>query len=192
MEEKELIQYFIGSTKKLGCFDVLDFILGKCYRYSDVSTLLNRAQTDYYILGRGVIFLKDGLIENIDLSFLENISTYFIEISNEKQFEEFKKLLEIEVQKKISVKEQKKYDKEEIIMTTIIREVPNETEENKEKLLELVKSAEGKNKDDLLEIMDTAYKIVRAQGKVTEIFMSNPELKVSKNTYNRKNRKKVI
>lgn len=192
MEEKELILRVISLAIKGGYSEILDWILGKCCRYSELSTLLNRTQVDCYILGRGVIFLKDGFLENIDYSFLENISDNFIEISNEKQYEEFKKILESEVQKKMKVKENEKASNEEVIMAVINEEVPAETEENKKNLLNLVKSAEGRPKEELLSKMDSAYEIIPNQGKVTRVFMANPKLKISKNTYNRKEREKVI
>lgn len=190
--EKEIQEKIISIAMQGGYKNILNMALGKCYCYSDVLTFLISASTNYYILGQGVIYLEDNFNEDIDNSFLENISNNFIEISTQEQFEKFKKHLEIIKTEHLRVKEENKKNIDEQIMKIIIEELPNEAEENRKKLLVLVKAAEGKTKEKLLVLMDSAYEIVGSQGKITEIFMANPNLKISKNTYNRKEREKVI
>lgn len=152
-------------------YDLYVALNKKIYAQSHVKRLLLNHDT-YIIIGEGVI--KTEIFEKpLELTTLKS---NFIPVRNEEEFEALQNILsENQTQMEFNNENIDKKIKDKIAEYT--------TEEELEKIFQIVKESEGLESSDLRKNMAKVYEIIKSQGAVTEIFQANSKLKVNKNTF---------
>ena len=165
--------------------NILDDLCGEPYNISRVKRIV--FSTKYIILGRGIINSEYFDISD-DIKQLETFYEYFIPITSEEDLKALENRIESE---NIEAEKQKELSEEELkkkLKQKIETEIPEATEEEKEKVFDLAIQAPIKKfeaKDEYWNI----YDIVGSATKTREILNIKMEKPIIKNDFKIKDRK---
>ena len=165
--------------------NILDDLCGEPYNISRVKRIV--FSTKYIILGRGIINSEYFDISD-DIKQLETFYEYFIPITSEEDLKALENRIESE---NIESEKQKELSEEELkkkLKQKIETEIPEATEEEKEKVFDLAIQAPIKKfeaKDEYWNI----YDIVGSAIKTREILNIKMEKPITKNDFKAKDRK---
>ena len=165
--------------------NILDDLCGEPYNISRVKRIV--FSTKYIILGRGIINSEYFDISD-DIKQLETFYEYFIPITSEEDLKALENRIESE---NIEAEKQKELSEEELkkkLKQKIETEIPEATEEEKEKVFDLAIQAPIKKfeaKDEYWNI----YDIVGSATKTREILNIKMEKPIIKNDFKIKDRR---
>lgn len=165
--------------------NILDDLCGEPYNISRVKRIV--FSTKYIILGRGIIN-SEYFDSSDDIKQLETFYEYFIPITSEEDLKALENRIESE---NIESEKQKELSEEELkkkLKQKIETEIPEATEEEKEKVFDLAIQAPTKKfeaKDEYWNI----YDIVGSATKTREILNIKMEKPIIKNDFKIKDRK---
>lgn len=175
----------VRMAYELGYQNILDNLSGDPYKVSCIKKII--FSTKYIILGRGVINSEYFNISDI-IKRLEAFNEYFIPILNDEGLKALEDRIENE---NIESEKQKELSEEELkekIKQKIETEVPEATEEEKEKIFDLVIQAPTKKFEAEDEYWNI-YDIVGSAIKTREILNIKMEKPITKNDFKAKDRK---
>ena len=165
--------------------NVLDDLCGEPYNISRVKRIV--FSTKYIILGRGIINSEYFDISD-DIKQLETFYEYFIPITSEEDLKALENRIESE---NIEAEKQKELSEEELkkkLKQKIETEIPEATEEEKEKVFDLAIQAPTKKFEAEDEYWNI-YDIVGSATKTREILNIKMEKPITKNDFKAKDRK---
>ena len=165
--------------------NILDDLCGEPYNISRVKRIV--FSTKYIILGRGIINSEYFDISD-DIKQLETFYEYFIPITSEEDLKALEDRIESE---NIEAEKQKELSEEELkkkLKQKIETEIPEATEEEKEKVFDLAIQAPTKKFEAEDEYWNI-YDIVGSATKTREILNIKMEKPIIKNDFKIKDRK---
>ena len=165
--------------------NILDDLCGEPYNISRVKRIV--FSTKYIILGRGIINSEYFDISD-DIKQLETFYEYFIPITSEEDLKALENRIESE---NIEAEKQKELSEEELkkkLKQKIETEIPEATEEEKEKVFDLAIQAPTKKFEAEDEYWNI-YDIVGSAIKTREILNIKMEKPITKNDFKAKDRK---
>ena len=165
--------------------NILDDLCGEPYNISRVKRIV--FFTKYIILGRGIINSEYFDISD-DIKQLETFYEYFIPITSEEDLKALENRIESE---NIEAEKQKELSEEELkkkLKQKIETEIPEATEEEKEKVFDLAIQAPTKKFEAEDEYWNI-YDIVGSATKTREILNIKMEKPITKNDFKAKDRK---
>ena len=165
--------------------NILDDLCGEPYNISRVKRIV--FSTKYIILGRGIINSEYFDISD-DIKQLETFYEYFIPITSEEDLKALEDRIENE---NIEAEKQKELSEEELkkkLKQKIETEIPEATEEEKEKVFDLAIQAPTKKFEAEDEYWNI-YDIVGSAIKTREILNIKMEKPITKNDFKAKDRK---
>lgn len=165
--------------------NILDDLCGEPYNISRVKRIV--FSTKYIILGRGIINSEYFDISD-DIKQLETFYEYFIPITSEEDLKALENRIESE---NIEAEKQKELSEEELkkkLKQKIETEIPEATEEEKEKVFDLAIQAPTKKFEAEDEYWNI-YDIVGSATKTREILNIKMEKPITKNDFKAKDRK---
>lgn len=178
----EVISWYVVT----GNYEILLNLCSKMFKASEVHKFLLKRKSKYCIVGNGVI-ASDKFTEMLQENNWEKFEENFIPLKDEKTLEAFKERVQQEVDN-----EEKSLEKiEEITNEKIWQTIKKHISiiEDQEEVFQIVKNSDRLKGEELKKQMDKVYKITSSQQNTTEIFMVNPNIKISKNFYVVKERK---
>ena len=165
--------------------NILDDLCGEPYNISRVKRIV--FSTKYIILGRGIINSEYFDISD-NIKQLETFYEYFIPITSEEDLKALENRIESE---NIEAEKQKELSEEELkkkLKQKIETEIPEATEEEKEKVFDLAIQAPTKKFEAEDEYWNI-YDIVGSATKTREILNIKMEKPITKNDFKAKDRK---
>ena len=165
--------------------NILDDLCGEPYNISRVKRIV--FSTKYIILGRGIINSEYFDISD-DIKQLETFYEYFIPITSEEDLKALENRIESE---NIEAEKQKELSEEELkkkLKQKIETEIPEATEEEKEKVFDLAIQAPTKKFEAEDEYWNI-YDIVGSATKTREILNIKMEKPIIKNDFKIKDRR---
>ena len=165
--------------------NILDDLCGEPYNISRVKRIV--FSTKYIILGRGIINSEYFDISD-NIKQLETFYEYFIPITSEEDLKALEDRIESE---NIEAEKQKELSEEELkkkLKQKIETEIPEATEEEKEKVFDLAIQAPNKKFEAENEYWNI-YDIVGSATKTREILNIKMEKPIIKNDFKIKDRK---
>lgn len=176
------IKDFIEKAIFAGKYKKARILASKPYNTSEVEKCGNGV-----IVGKGVLLGSD-IKPILDFIYGDG-SPDFIIISNDEDLEHLKKYSAERMKETNNKSSVSQIESNEQIRDTIKETIKKAIEKgriiesNIEDIFNFVKEAEGKNKDELKRLMGKVFKLGFNQSETTEIFKSNTNLKVDKNTF---------